>query len=1190
MKHLIIQAQNVFKQRAGLALALVSAMMLVALLGYFLIRLSPAALAFENFNLNCDAPLTTTINPATETDSFSFNATDGERVEITIVKTSPSGANFQPFWRLVRNDGNPASPCGSFVLSSQAECGPLASANGPYRIEVQDFNRNDTGTYRVHLYRLNSNTACENPPIGCNVPVAGSIDDPLDSDFFSFNVIENEFVRVTLATGSPAGANFQPAWRLVRSDGNPASSCGFFVTNTQLTCGPLTGDGNPYRVEVQDFNRDDTGAYSVTVNHLVAGCPSPAISLSPNPLNVVAGYIGSMFVAINPAQSTSTTITLTSSNPAVASAPNTLEIPANATVLFSVRGVSVGGPVTITATLPPALGGGSATATVNVIAPVLSLTPCSNSPTPGTTCTMFATINSVLETDATLTLSSSNSSVASVPSTATIRTGSQVVAFQVLGVQAGGPVTITAMLPAALGGGKAMADVTVVPVLTAAQIEVSPPNPTTGDNVSIRISGTWPNSCTPQNPQVTRVGNDIRIATANPGQACLTVLTNWSHTLNIGQLAAGTYQVIVTFTGPNVFLEIGRRSFTVTTPPFISRIVRVVNTNANPNSQVRVQLTLDSQGDENALGFSLGFNPAILSNPAVTPGSDAANALLAVNATQVAQGRLGVLLALPAGRAFTAGVRQLVIVTFAVAATPAVSTTISPSDQPFICQASDVNANSLPVSCVSGVVTIFQGLEADVAPRTGGNGAVTIADCVQTGRFVAGLDTPSTGPGGEFQRADVAPKDPRGDGRLAITDWVQSCRYAAVLDPAQPAGGPTGPVTTAPEATARSRAPEANADARTLRAINAATDQDGSAGLIVALDAQGNENALGFSLLFDPTAWRFASATAGGDAAEAMVNVNADQATHGRIGIALSLPAGQTFAIGARELARVRFAPISRGGENRIAIAFGDHPVAREAADANANALQLRYASNTRELRAATIVSAASFNEAPLAAESIATAFGVELAATTQAAAVFPLPAELAGTKVVVRDSAGVDRLAPLFFVSPAQINYQMPEGAVAGPATVIIARRDGATAIGATQITAVSPALFTANSSGDGVATALVLRVKADGSQSYEPVALFDPAQNQFVAVPIEMGDENDQVFLVLFGTGLRHRSLLSEVKARIGGLDAEATYAGAQGGFAGLDQINLRIPRGLTGRGEVEIAVKVDGAAANAVRVSIR
>ncbi len=244
--------------------------------------------------------------------------------------------------------------------------------------------------------------------------------------------------------------------------------------------------------------------------------------------------------------------------------------------------------------------------------------------------------------------------------------------------------------------------------------------------------------------------------------------------------------------------------------------------------------------------------------------------------------------------------------------------------------------------------------------------------------------------------------------------------------------------------------------------------------------------------------------------------------------------------------------------------------------------------------RAATSVSAASYQQAPLAAESIVSAFGSSMATTTLAASSNPLPMTLAGTTVKVRDSAGNERQAPLFFVSPTQINYLLPAGTANGQATVTITSGDGAVSTGAAQIATVAPGLFTADASGRGLAAAVALRVKADGAQSFEPVAQFDVTQNKFVAVPIDLGADlgtmSDQVFLLLFGTGIRNRSALSAVAAKLGGVDCQAPYAGAQGGFAGLDQINVRLSRSLIGRGEVDVALTVDGQAANIVKVQIK
>ena len=235
-----------------------------------------------------------------------------------------------------------------------------------------------------------------------------------------------------------------------------------------------------------------------------------------------------------------------------------------------------------------------------------------------------------------------------------------------------------------------------------------------------------------------------------------------------------------------------------------------------------------------------------------------------------------------------------------------------------------------------------------------------------------------------------------------------------------------------------------------------------------------------------------------------------------------------------------------------------------------------------------TSVSAASYSAA-LASEAIVTAFGSNLATATLAATTLPLPTSLAGTSVLVEVGAGMERLAPLFFVSPTQVNYQIPAGMVADAATIVITSGDGSAVIESTQIAAVAPGLFSANVSGQGVAAAVALRVKPDGGQSYEPVAQFDTAQNKFVAVPIDLGPETDQVFLLLFGTGIRGRSALSAVTASIGGTDSEVLLAGAALGFAGLDQVNLRLPRSLAGRGEIDVALAVDGRAANTVRIHI-
>jgi uncharacterized protein (TIGR03437 family) len=234
--------------------------------------------------------------------------------------------------------------------------------------------------------------------------------------------------------------------------------------------------------------------------------------------------------------------------------------------------------------------------------------------------------------------------------------------------------------------------------------------------------------------------------------------------------------------------------------------------------------------------------------------------------------------------------------------------------------------------------------------------------------------------------------------------------------------------------------------------------------------------------------------------------------------------------------------------------------------------------------------SAASFSGALLATESIVSAFGTNLASTVETANTLPLPTTLAGVRVVVRDAMGRERLAPLFFVSPRQINYQIPPGTLAGRGYVTVASGNDQYSMGIMEIVNVAPGLFAANPTGQGVAAGVALRVRADNAQTIEPIARFDAALNRFVSVPLDLGPESDQIFLVGFGTGIRFRSSQAAVTARIGGVEAPVTFAGAQGEFVGFDQVNLRVPRSLIGRGEVDIALTADGRVANVVRVNIK
>ena len=80
--------------------------------------------------------------------------------------------------------------------------------------------------------------------------------------------------------------------------------------------------------------------------------------------------------------------------------------------------------------------------------------------------------------------------------------------------------------------------------------------------------------------------------------------------------------------------------------------------------------------------------------------------------------------------------------------------------------------------------------------------------------------------------------------------------------------------------------------------------------------------------------------------------------------------------------------------------------------------------------------SAASYDGTQQAPESIVSGFGRHLSSEALSAAELPLPTTLGDTYVRVFDSLGTRRFAPLFYVSPGQINFQVPAGTALGEAS----------------------------------------------------------------------------------------------------------------------------------------------------------
>ena len=237
---------------------------------------------------------------------------------------------------------------------------------------------------------------------------------------------------------------------------------------------------------------------------------------------------------------------------------------------------------------------------------------------------------------------------------------------------------------------------------------------------------------------------------------------------------------------------------------------------------------------------------------------------------------------------------------------------------------------------------------------------------------------------------------------------------------------------------------------------------------------------------------------------------------------------------------------------------------------------------------AAPTVSAASFSRPPLSADSIASTFYPNLATGSAAAISTTLPDTLAGTSATLVDSQNVSHAVPLFFVSPGQVNWEVPADTAQGPATVQFTNSLGATARATINVQPSAPGLFTANATGSGPPAAYLLTYAAGATAASGTQFAFSCTEAlPCTAAALSLGSPTDSAYLILFGTGLRHAR---SVSAALDGVPVTVSFSGAQGGYPGLDQVNLLIPYTLSGTGAGSLIITADGVNASPVQILLQ
>jgi uncharacterized protein (TIGR03437 family) len=226
----------------------------------------------------------------------------------------------------------------------------------------------------------------------------------------------------------------------------------------------------------------------------------------------------------------------------------------------------------------------------------------------------------------------------------------------------------------------------------------------------------------------------------------------------------------------------------------------------------------------------------------------------------------------------------------------------------------------------------------------------------------------------------------------------------------------------------------------------------------------------------------------------------------------------------------------------------------------------------------AAAVSAAS-HAGPVAPGSIASVFGKGLATTTASALGLPWPTDLDNVRVLVLDQNGVERLAGIIYVSPSQINFQVPLDTAEGYAIVNVDNGKTPFIKGAraTAVQSVAPGFFTADGTGTGVAAATAVHVQGDTRTSVPVFQCSSPGS--CTPVPIDLSLDGT-VYLSVYGTGFANAYFAEHCYPlpRGSSADLPITYSGLQREFPGLDQLNFLLPKTLS-HGRVDVACEFYG-----------
>lgn len=277
-------------------------------------------------------------------------------------------------------------------------------------------------------------------------------------------------------------------------------------------------------------------------------------------------------------------------------------------------------------------------------------------------------------------------------------------------------------------------------------------------------------------------------------------------------------------------------------------------------------------------------------------------------------------------------------------------------------------------------------------------------------------------------------------------------------------------------------------------------------------------------------------------------------------------PASGTITLRLKPGINYHVYPLDSSGNRRSEVASGHDEFGLALDTAAQQTVWYEIVADAAAVQTPTIghggVVGAAHWKAPIAPGGLVSIFGTNMAASPVAVQTWPLPFEAGGGSVLVGG-----RPAPLVYVSPGQINAQVPWGLSTGQVDVRIVRGASVSAPEPTDVATANPGIF--------VAVPYAPRPDCNCVRAGDYVIVYATGLG-------ELGGDAP--------AGLPAGAVLTmaEVKATIGGVAAEVKYAGTAPYYSGLNQVNVVVPAGLPA-GQAALVISAAGRDSNAFTLTI-